>query len=143
MLGCLNNISISPSQKKFFFQNWISMNLKSINKHILKIGKNKFLAVRGVRPNLGSFQAEIYKGFPKCMNEKYFRLNFQIWTLNSSFRQNQLQRLESWGLDTSLYTYFDGLVQLCCLWPLWRYCHSCHSRHSWLMPSIFVSKESV
>ena len=38
-------------------------------------------AVWEVRPNLGSFRAEIYKGFPNFIKEKYFCMNFPLLTL--------------------------------------------------------------
>ena len=51
---------------------------------------------------------------------------FNFYPLNALFRQNLLQRLQSWGPDASLDTHIDSLDQLCCLWQLWPYSHYGH-----------------
>ena len=53
------------------------MYLIFILKNNFKILEKKILAVWEVRPNLGSFQVKIYRGFPKFIKEKYFCMHFQ------------------------------------------------------------------
>ena len=53
---------------------------------------------------------------------------FNFYPLNFSFRQNRLQRLQSWGPDASLDTHIGGLDELWPLWQLWPLRHNGHIR---------------
>ena len=51
---------------------------------------------------------------------------FNFYPLKWLFRQNQLQRLQSWGPDASLDTHIDCLDQLWRIWQLWPYAQFGH-----------------